>query len=143
MADPEALAGAEKIGEMIARRGYQLICGGYGGVMEAACRGAKSASGTTIGILLGNNRYEANDFIDMPIATGMGIARNSIIAHSADAAIAISGSFGTLSEIAFFLQLEKPVVTLLCPWQIAGTIPANTPAEALKMIEERIWAKNA
>lgn len=126
---------AEQTGRLIAEKGYQLICGGLVGVMEAACRGAFETGGETIGVLPGTNREDANRYVSIPIATGIGIARNSIIAHSADAAIAISGRYGTLSEIAYFLQLRKPVVLLGCSWEIEGTTRVSMPEEAIMRIE--------
>ena len=107
-----ALSQAEAVGCEIARRGCILICGGRGGVMEAACRGASEAGGMTIGILPGSDRSEMNEFVQIPIVTGAGEARNVIIALSADAIIAIDGEYGTLSEIAFALQFGRPVVGL-------------------------------
>ena len=103
---------AEEVGRRLARAGAALICGGLGGVMEAACRGARAAGGRTIGILPGSERTEANPFVDVAVATGMGQARNVLIVLSADALIAIGGGFGTLSEIALALRHGKPVVGL-------------------------------
>ena len=91
---------AEEAGQELARRGAVLVCGGLGGVMEAACRGASSEGGITIGILPGDNRQAANPYVQIPIVTGMGYARNVAVVKSAQAAIAIGGSYGTLSEIA-------------------------------------------
>ncbi len=103
---------AEAVGQELAQRGCDLICGGLGGVMEAACRGAKSAGGRTIGVLPGNDRRAANPFVDVPIVTGIGRARNLTVVLSADAVIAIDGSYGTLSEIAYALDNGRPVVGL-------------------------------
>jgi len=103
---------AEEVGRCIAGRGAILVCGGMGGVMEAAAKGAKEAGGTTVGILPGHDAGTANDYIDIPIVTGMGEARNVIIVRTADAVIAVAGSHGTLSEIAFCLKLGVPVVGL-------------------------------
>jgi hypothetical protein len=108
--DEERLA--EEVGKELARRGATLICGGLDGVMEAACRGADSQGGNTIGILPGNSRYDANPYVKIPIVTGMGYARNAIVAKSGEAVIAISGSYGTLSEIAYALQNGIPVIGL-------------------------------
>jgi uncharacterized protein (TIGR00725 family) len=105
-----ALAQAEAVGAEIARRGCVLICGGRGGVMEAACRGASEAGGTTVGILPGRDRGDMNRYVQIPIVTGVGEARNAIIVLSADAVIAIDGEYGTLSEIALALNNGKPVV---------------------------------
>jgi len=103
---------AEEVGFGIAQSGAQLVCGGLGGVMEFACKGAKCAGGTTIGIIPSNNKTDANDYVDIPIATGLSIARNIIIIHTADVLIAITGGYGTLSEIAFALNVGKPVVAI-------------------------------
>lgn len=103
---------AEKVGKTIAEKGAILICGGLGGVMEAAAKGAKSKKGVTIGILPGDDRKEANPFIDIAIPTGIGEARNLVVIKSADAVIALPGKFGTLSEMAFALKLEKPVISI-------------------------------
>lgn len=129
---------AEETGRLIAGRGYQLICGGLGGIMEAACRGAFEAGGMTIGILPENDRTLANEFVKVSVASGIGVARNSILAHSADAAIGISGQYGTLSEIAYFLQLDKPVMLLSCQWKIPGATPVATPKKAIEAIEEQL-----
>src|SRR3954451_13632327 len=103
---------AESIGRALAQAGAVLVCGGLGGVMEAACRGAKAAEGTTLGILPGADRAAANDHVDVAVATGMGEMRNALVVRSADALIAVGGEFGTLSEIALALKAGKPVVAL-------------------------------
>ncbi|MGD8997010.1 MAG: TIGR00725 family protein [Anaerolineae bacterium] len=103
---------AEAVGRQLADAGAVLVCGGRGGVMEAACRGAKGAGGLTIGILPGTSRHQANSYVDIPIVTGIGEARNAVIARTAEAVIAIGGSYGTLSEIAFALGFGTPVVGL-------------------------------
>jgi uncharacterized protein (TIGR00725 family) len=103
---------AEEVGRELARRGAVLICGGLTGVMEAACRGARAEKGITVGILPGNSRNDANQFVTIPIVTGIGYARNSIVARSGQAAIAIGGKYGTLSEIAYALQDKIPVIGL-------------------------------
>jgi uncharacterized protein (TIGR00725 family) len=109
---PDVATLAEAVGRELARRGAVLVCGGLGGVMEAACRGAKSEGGLTIGILPGNSRREANPYVDVPIVTGMGEARNVLVVQSAQAVIAIHGEYGTLSELAHALKLGIPVVGL-------------------------------
>ena len=103
---------AEEVGRELARRGGILVCGGLGGVMEAACKGATSEGGATVGILPGDNRSAANPYVSIPIVTGIGYARNIIVVKSAQAVIAIDGSYGTLSEIAYALQNDIPVVGL-------------------------------
>jgi len=128
-ADDYALG--EKVGRLLVERGMSIICGGQSGIMEAACKGAVHAGGVTIGILPGNDPGEANQFVTIPIATGMGIGRNIIIIRSAGACIAIDGRYGTLSEIAYALQLQKSVITLNSWNQIPGTIQASTAEEAV------------
>jgi uncharacterized protein (TIGR00725 family) len=103
---------AEEVGRYLAEAGAALICGGMGGVMAAACRGAKSAGGLTIGVLPGFSPGDANPFVDIPIVTGMSEARNVIIVRTASALIAVGGEFGTLSEIAFALKLGRTVIGL-------------------------------
>jgi uncharacterized protein (TIGR00725 family) len=110
---------AENIGENIARHGAVLVCGGLGGVMEAACRGARKGGGTTIGILPGIDPDEGNGYLDYRIVTGFGEARNMIIVRTIDAAIAVSGSYGTLSEISFCLKNKVPVISV-SSWKIPG-----------------------
>ena len=135
---PKEAGVAEEEGRELARRGAVLVCGGLGGVREAACRGASKAGGRTIGILPGNSPEDANPFVQFPIVTGMGHARNVIVVKSARAAIAIGGSYGTLSEIAHALQNHIPVVGL-GTWELArngredtSIVPATTPQEAVE-----------
>jgi uncharacterized protein (TIGR00725 family) len=108
---------AEQVGKGIAEQGGIVICGGLTGVMEAVCKGAKSSGGTTVGILPGSAGSDANEFVDIPIATGMGIARNTLVVKSADVVIAMEGSVGTLSEIGFALNLGKNVIAAK-QWEI-------------------------
>lgn len=112
VASPELLAKAEAVGSELALRGCTLVCGGRGGIMEAACRGARSRGGHTIGVLPGTDRADMNPHVEFPIVTGMGVARNVIIVRTAEAVIAIGGAYGTLSEIAHALNLGKPVIGL-------------------------------
>jgi uncharacterized protein (TIGR00725 family) len=109
---PQVAELAEETGRELANRGAVLICGGLGGVMEAACRGARQAGGRTIGILPGDDPTLANRYVDIPIVTGMGEARNVIIIKSVQAVIAINGEFGTLSEIGHALRRGIPVIGL-------------------------------
>lgn len=109
---PEEARLAEEVGRELAKQGAVLVCGGLGGVMEAACRGAGSEGGVTIGILPGDRPEAANPYVQIPIVTGMGYARNISIVKSAQAVIAIGGSYGTLSEIAHALQSGIPVIGL-------------------------------
>ena len=120
-------------GKLIAQGGGILVCGGMGGVMEAACRGASEAGGLTVGILPGASARDANRFVDVPIATGMGYTRNSLVVLSSQAVIAIGGRYGTLSEIAYAIQYKIPLVGLNT-WKIAAAIKhVKTPEEAVKL----------
>jgi len=137
-ATPDEEMAAERVGQALAHAGAVLVCGGRGGVMEAACRGANSAGGLTIGILPGTTREQANPYVDIPIVTGMGEARNAIIVRSARAVIAIGGGYGTLSEIALALAFGVPVIGL-DTWQIGReghprppVVYAATPEEAVE-----------
>lgn len=128
---------AEAVGREVARRGAVLVCGGLGGVMEAACRGAKAAGGLTVGVLPGSTREAANPWVDIPIVTGLGEARNVIVVQSAQAVIAVYGEYGTLSEIAHALKLGIPVVGL-CTWRLfkgqeerRDIVRADTATEAV------------
>ena len=124
---------AEEVGREIARRKGILVSGGLGGVMEASCRGAKSEGGLTIGIIPGSSKKEANPYVDIPIVTGIAEARNIIVVRSSNAIIAIGGSFGTLSEIAFALKLEIPVIGINT-WEVSTNIKkATTPKEAVDL----------
>lgn len=136
-ASAEELKTAEEVGRLIARNGGTLVCGGMGGVMEAACRGAHDEGGLTVGILPGENTQSANEFVQIPIVTGIGYARNVAVVKSAGAVIAVGGSYGTLSEIAYALQSGLPVIGL-DTWSIArrgenncAILNAATPSEAV------------
>ena len=109
------------------------MCGGLGGVMEAACRGAKETGGTTIGILPSTDRSEANGFVDVAIPTGLGEARNALVVRAADAVIALGGGYGTLSEIALALKAGKPVVGL-GTWEIEGVVAVSDPEAAVEAV---------
>ena len=109
---PEEAKLAESVGELLAQQGANIVCGGLGGVMEAVCRGAKSKGGLTIGILPGKNSSTANPWVDIPVVTGIGEARNVAVVKSAQAVIAIGGGYGTLSEIAYALKNSIPVIGL-------------------------------
>jgi len=109
---PEEAKLAESVGELLAQQGATIVCGGLGGVMEAACRGAKSKGGLTVGILPGQDPSTANLWVDIPVATGIGEARNVAVVKSAQAVIAIGGRYGTLSEIAHALKSNIPVIGL-------------------------------
>jgi uncharacterized protein (TIGR00725 family) len=109
---------AEEVGRLLGQKGAVLVCGGMTGVMEAACRGAKSAGATTLGILPTSTRSSSNDYVDIAVATGMGEMRNALIVRTVDAVIAVGGEFGTLSEIALALKIGVPVVGLQT-WEIS------------------------
>ena len=134
----EEVKEAEEIGRELARQDVVLICGGLGGVMEAACLGASAENGMTVGILPGDSRRTANQYVRIPIVTGIGYARNVAVVKSAHAVIAIGGSYGTLTEIGHALQSGIPVIGLNT-WVISrngregsSIIPAKTPAEAVR-----------
>ena len=134
---PQEAELAEAVGRELARRGAILVCGGLGGVMEAACKGASSEDGVTIGILPGDNYRAANPYVQIPIVTGMGYARNIAVVKSAQAVIAIGGIYGTLSEISHALQSGIPVIGLNT-WSLSrngqpdnSIIPAQNPTEAV------------
>lgn len=129
---PADYQAAAEVGRLIACRGGIVICGGLSGVMEAACRGAVEAGGMTVGVLPGEEPDQANQFVTIPIVTGIGIARNIIIVRSAGALIAVDGKYGTLSEIAFALQLGKPVFCLNSWNTLPGVTPVDSPTEAVE-----------
>jgi len=142
-AGESALAQAEAVGRELAMRGCMLICGGHGGVMEAACRGASEAGGLTIGVLPEDDGSQANRYVQIPIVTGIGLARNRTIVLSADAVIAIDGGYGTLSEIAYALQAGKPVVGL-GTWSISSN---GVEDVAIRRVDDAVeavrWAVEA
>lgn len=133
---PRHEAIAYEVGRLIAEKGWILVCGGLGGVMEAACEGAKENGGITVGIIPSDGE-DANPHVRIPIITGMGYARNFIIVKSSQALIAIGGEYGTLSEIAIALKLKKPVIGLET-WDIKGISKASTPEEAVRLVEEAL-----
>lgn len=123
---------AEQVGRLVAQGGAVLVCGGLGGVMAAACRGARAAGGTTVGILPGPDRSAANPWVGVAIPTGIGEARNALVVGAADAVVAVGGGYGTLSEIALALKAEKVVVGL-STWEIPGVVATATPEEAVAL----------
>ena len=136
--DAEVVAAAEAVGRELARRGAVVVCGGLGGAMEAACRGARAEGGTTIGILPGTDRADANQWVSVAIPTGMGELRNGLVVRAGDAVVAVGGEFGTLSEIGFALKLGRPVVGLRT-WELsregvprAAIVVAQSPEEAVE-----------
>ncbi|HEY50535.1 MAG TPA: TIGR00725 family protein [Dehalococcoidia bacterium] len=134
---PEESRLAEEVGRELARKGAILICGGLGGIMEAACKGASAEDGLTVGILPGGSRQTANPYVQIPIVTSMGEVRNVIIVKSAGAVIAIGGGYGTLSEIGHALRNDIPVIGLNT-WSLSrngqpdnSIVPAQNPADAV------------
>ncbi len=128
---------AEEVGRELARKGAVLICGGLGGIMEAACKGASTEGGLTIGILPGGSRQAANQYVQIPVVTNLGEARNVIVVKSAEAVIAIGGGYGTLSELGHALRNGIPVIGLNT-WSLSrkerpdnAIVPALDPAEAV------------
>ena len=128
----QALDTALEVGRLIARSGAVVVCGGLGGVMEAASRGAREEGGLVIGILPGGSVADANPWVDVPIATGLGYTRNALVVMNADAVVAVDGEYGTLSEIAYGLIHGKTVVGL-GTWEVKGVAAAGTPAEAVRL----------
>lgn len=125
---------ARTVGRLLAEAGCVVVTGGLGGVMEAASRGAQEAGGLVIGIVPGPDPASANAFVDVTIATGMGDARNAILANTAAAFVAVAGLWGTLSEIAFALKRRKRVVALDLTTPVAGVIQAEEPEEAVRLV---------
>ncbi|WP_200530551.1 TIGR00725 family protein [Halorubrum sp. LN27] len=136
---PETAAVAEELGKRLADRGHTVVCGGLGGVMEAVCRGAASAGGETIGILPTDRRADANPHVTVPIATGMGHARNALVVMNGDAAVAIDGGPGTLSEIGMALAHGRAVAGL-DTHDADGVEPVDSPAAAVAFVEDAVGA---
>lgn len=128
---------AEEVGRLLGEHGHTLVCGGHSGVMEAACRGASEASGRTIGILSGEDRRTANPYVDVPIATGMGHARNALVVLNGDAVIAIDGGVGTLSEVGFAGVFDRPIAGLETH-DAPGVEVVASPAEAVEFVEAAV-----
>jgi len=130
---PDVLAVAEAVGAELGRRGAVVVTGGLGGVMQAACRGARAAGAVTLGILPGDDRGAANPFVSVAVATGLGELRNGLVVRSADALVAIAGGAGTLSEIALALKAGKPVAGI-GTWRIDGVRSAADADEAVALV---------
>ena len=124
-----------KLGNLLAKVGVILICGGLSGVMEAVSKGMYDEGGMTIGLLPGEDKNTANPYIDIPIATGLGYTRNTIVVGCADIVIALPGEYGTLSEIAFALNMKKPVIGI-GSWAIKGIKQVKTPQEAIELVKQ-------
>jgi uncharacterized protein (TIGR00725 family) len=132
-ASSDELHAAEDIGAGLADAGAVVVTGGLGGVMEAACRGARSRRGRTVGILPGDDRDAANGWVEIAIATGLGELRNGLVVRAADAVVAVGGGHGTLSEVALALKLGRPVIGL-GTWEVHGVEHVSTPEGALARI---------
>ena len=132
-ATPAGYAAAREVGRLIAEAGAVLVCGGLGGVMEAASRGCAEAGGLVLGILPGAEAGEANPYVGIPVSTNMGHARNIIIAHTAQSLIAVEGEYGTLSEMAIGLKLGRQVIALENRFSLEGVVVASTPREAVRL----------
>jgi len=126
---------AHEVGKLIAQNGWVLVCGGREGIMEAACKGAKEAGGLTVGIMPSLSGEDANAYVDIKIPTGMGYARNFLVARAAQAVIAISGEYGTLSEIAFAFNDHRPVIGV-GTWKIKGMHYAKSAHEAVRKVKQ-------
>jgi uncharacterized protein (TIGR00725 family) len=132
VATPEQEADAEAVGRGLGEAGATVVCGGLGGVMAAACRGARAGGGLTVGLLPGLSRDEANRWVDVAVPTGLGEARNVLVVRAADVVVAVGGEYGTLSEIAFALKAGTPVVGL-GSWGIEGVQPAESADDAVSL----------
>ena len=133
----EVYENSVEIGRLLAQGGFLVFCGGGKGVMEAISKGVSEAGGTVIGILKGKELDEGNDYLTIPIATGMDIARNAVLAYNCDAAIAISGQYGTMSEIAYAFQLDKPVIGYKT-WDINKVIQAESPKDVISKLKKKL-----
>ena len=133
----EVYENSVEIGCLLAQEGFLVFCGGGKGVMEAISKGVSEAGGTVIGILKGKELEEGNDYLTIPIATGMDIARNAVLAYNCDAAIAISGQYGTMSEIAYAFQLDKPVIGYKT-WDINQVIQAESPKDVISKLKKKL-----
>jgi uncharacterized protein (TIGR00725 family) len=138
-ASPDELLSAEEVGAGLAAAGAVVVTGGLGGVMEAACRGARSEHGHTLGILPGEDRDAANGWVEIAVTTGLGELRNGLVVRAVDAVVAVGGGHGTLSEVALALKLGRPVVGL-GTWDVHGIEHVRTPAEAIERIVTRLRA---
>ena len=148
-ADEQLCTVAEHVGEELASRGAIVICGGLTGVMEAVCRGERKRNGMTVGVIPSERKEDANPHVQIPIVTGIGVARNAIITRTADVVIAVGGQFGTLSEIGYALSMGKTVVAI-DSWRLEraterrlpGLIHAGNPKEAVDIALESLRARS-
>lgn len=129
-AGPELMRVAEDVGRGLGEHGAVVLCGGLSGVMEAACRGCRAGGGTSVGILPGDDRAAANEFVDVALATGMGEMRNALIVRAADVVVALGGEYGTLAEVAFALKIGRPVVGY-DTWQLSKR---GTPRDGIERV---------
>jgi uncharacterized protein (TIGR00725 family) len=136
-ASPAEIEAAEQIGRAIAQAGATLVCGGLGGVMAGACRGACAAGGMTVGILPGSDRAAANRWVRVAIPTGLGELRNGLVVRAADVVVAVGGAYGTLSEVAFALKTGVPVIGL-GTWEIDGVQAVDSARDATARALEAI-----
>ena len=134
---PDVYEDTLEIGRRLADEGYLVFCGGGTGVMEAIAKGVHDEGGIIVGILKGQDLEEGNKYLTVPIATGIGIARNAILAYNCDAAIAISGQYGTLSEIAYAFQLKKPVIGYKT-WDIDSVVRADSPSDVVIKLKKEL-----
>ena len=142
--DDDTYETAYRVGTLVARRGHTIVCGGLGGVMAAACRGAREADveSTTLGILPGDDREAANEWVTTPIATGLGHARNVLVVMNGDAVIAIDGAAGTLSELGLALVFDRPIAGVdTHAVELDGFEAVDTPAEAVDYVESAVDAR--
>lgn len=133
---------AQNLGKKLAKVVDTLVCGGLSGVMKAVCQGFKSGGGLTIGIIPTYDKKDANEFIDIAIPTGLGLARNVLVVKSADVVVALPGTAGTLSEIAYCLQFAIPVISLNS-WEIPGVIKVKTVEQAIEQVESILKSKKS
>jgi uncharacterized protein (TIGR00725 family) len=139
---------AREVGRVLGERGHEVVCGGLTGVMEAVCCGASAAGGHTIGILPGDARAAANEYVDTPIATGIGYARNVLVVQNGDAVVAVDGSTGTLSELAFALDLGRPVAGLDTHRVddlagLEGVEHVDSPEDTVRFVEDSLEGENS
>jgi uncharacterized protein (TIGR00725 family) len=141
-ASAEELEAAEQVGRGLAQAGAVVVCGGLGGVMAAACRGASEAGGTTVGILPGLDRAAANQWVQVAIPTGLGELRNGLVVRTGDVVVAVGGAYGTLSEVALALKTGVPVLGI-GTWEIEGINQIQSAAAAVERALELVGRTRA
>lgn len=143
-ATEEQTDAALRLGRLLAGAGFAVVCGGMGGVMEAVCRGAAEAGGVTVGILPVEDPSRANRWVQVPIPTGMGSARNRLVALAGRVVVAVGGRYGTLSEMAFALDAGRPVCSLGGWTSVPGVVPVEGPEEAVEFVRDSFeWGEDA